>query len=248
MIEHTETRESLEVLNLETGYGDLRVVRDVSISVPVGTITAVLGRNGAGKSTTLKAIAGLLPVRAGDIRFEGESISKLAARRRRYLGFGFVQENKRVFKRRSVRENLILGLLGSRLSRVEKEQRIDEAYTRFPILGEKRGQPAGFLSGGQQQMLAIAQALASRPRLVMLDEPSAGLAPSIVSEVMELVRQLRDDEGLSVLLVEQAVDTSLAIADHVVVLDTGRSVHSGPADEPGLRDVIEAAYMTRIDP
>ncbi|CAN5274155.1 ABC transporter ATP-binding protein [soil metagenome] len=233
----------LEVSGLTSGYGDLTVIRDVSLSVAPATITAVLGRNGAGKTTTLKAIAGLLPVGSGEITFKGESITKVPPFRRRALGFGFVQENKRVFKRRSVEENLLMGLYGLGIRRREEEERLDEAYNRFPILKERRKLPAGFLSGGQQQMLAIAVSLLNHPSLLMLDEPSSGLAPSIVSEVMQTVKGLRDVDGLAVLLIEQAVDTTLAVADHVVLLDVGRVVHSGPADEPGLRNIVEAAYM-----
>ncbi|MCU1476761.1 MAG: amino acid transporter ATPase [Subtercola sp.] len=233
----------LEVTGLTSGYGDLTVVRDVSLSVAPATITAVLGRNGAGKTTTLKAIAGLLPVGSGEITFKGELITKVPAYRRRALGFGFVQENKRVFKRRSVEENLIMGLYGLGVKRREEEERLEEAYTRFPILKERRKLPAGFLSGGQQQMLAIAVSLLNHPSLLMLDEPSSGLAPSIVAEVMQTVQGLRDVDGLAVLLIEQAVDTTLAVADHVVLLDVGRVVHSGPADQPGLRKIVEAAYM-----
>lgn len=233
----------LEVVDVSSGYGDLTVIREVSLAVPPASITAVLGRNGAGKSTLLKAIAGLLPVTTGDILYEGEPITKVPAHSRRGLGFGFVQENKRIFKRRTVEENLMMGVFGLGLKRKDEEQRIEESYERFPILLEKRKQPAGFLSGGQQQMLAIAQSLLNKPRLLMLDEPSAGLAPSIAAEVMQTVRGLRDNEGIAVLLIEQAVDATLAVADHVAVLDVGRVVHSGPADETGLRSIIEAAYM-----
>jgi branched-chain amino acid transport system ATP-binding protein len=233
----------LEVDGLTSGYGDLTVVRDVSLSVAPASITAVLGRNGAGKSTTLKAISGLLPVSAGSIDFKGEPIASVPAYKRRGMGFGFVQENKRVFKRRSVEENLIMGLYGLGIKRKDEADRINEAFERFPILHEKRKHQAGFLSGGQQQMLAIAVSLLSHPSLLMLDEPSSGLAPSIVSEVMQTVRNLRDVDGMAVLLIEQAVDTALSVADQVVVLDVGRVVHAGPANEPGLRNIVQSAYM-----
>jgi len=235
--------ELLQVSDLTTGYGDLTVVREVSLAVSASSITAVLGRNGAGKTTMLKAIAGLLPLSSGEVEFDGRRIEGVAASSRRALGFGFVQENKRVFKRLTVEQNLLMGVYGLRLGRAEEQDRLQEAYDRFPILAEKRRQQAGLLSGGQQQMLAIGQALASHPRLLMLDEPSSGLAPSIVAEVMATVRALRDRDGLAVLLVEQAVDSTFAVADRVVVLDVGRVVHAGPADEPGLRQIVEAAYM-----
>jgi len=233
----------LEVNGVTSGYGDLTVIRDVSFTVAPASITAVLGRNGAGKTTTLNTVAGLLPIKSGSVVFDAAPITSSPAYARRRLGFGYVQENKRVFKQRSVEENLILGMYRLGLKRAEERSRIEESYERFPILGEKRKQVAGFLSGGQQQMLAIAQALLNRPKLLMLDEPSTGLAPSIVSEVMETVRSLRDDEGLAVLLIEQAVETALGVADSVVVLDVGRVIHTAPADEPGLREVIENAYM-----
>lgn len=236
------TGDVLAVRSVTSGYGDLTVVRDVSLTVAPGQITAVLGRNGAGKTTTLKTIAGLLPLSQGEILFDGEAITKVPAHARRRMGFGYVQENKRIFKKRTVEENLVLGLYRLGLARQEEQSRMDEVYDRFPILAERRRQTAGFLSGGQQQMLAIGQALLNRPRLLMLDEPSTGLAPSIVTEVMHTVQRLRD-EGLAVLLIEQAVETALRVADSVVLLDVGRVVHTGPADEDGLRAIIQDAYM-----
>lgn len=232
----------LEVRSVTSGYGDLTVIRDVSLTVAPAQITAVLGRNGAGKTTTLKTIAGLLPVNSGEVLFDGEPITKVPAHARRRMGFGYVQENKRIFKKRTVEENLVLGLYRLGLARAEEQSRLDEVYTRFPILAERRKQTAGYLSGGQQQMLAIGQALLNHPRLLMLDEPSTGLAPSIVAEVMQTVQRLRD-EGLAVLLIEQAVETALRVADRVVVLDVGKVVHSGSADEDGLRAIIQDAYM-----
>jgi len=240
---------ALEVVDLTCGYGDLTVVRNVSLTVEPATITAVLGRNGAGKTTTLRAIAGLLPLRSGEVRLHGQPVGAVPAYARRKLGFGYVQENKRIFRQRTVEENLLMGVYGLGMKRAEEQRRIQEAYDRFPILFERRKQPAGFLSGGQQQMLAIGQALLSKPSVLMLDEPSLGLAPSIVNEVMQTVRELRDDEGMSVLLIEQVVSTTLAVADNVVVLDVGRVMHAGPADQPGLAQIVENAYManTRDD-
>ncbi|MEW1963555.1 ABC transporter ATP-binding protein [Microbacterium sp. NPDC077644] len=240
---------ALEVVDLTCGYGDLTVVRNVSLTVEPATITAVLGRNGAGKTTTLRAIAGLLPLKSGEVRLHGESINGVPAYARRRLGFGYVQENKRIFRQRTVEENLLMGVYGLGMKRAEEQRRIREAYDRFPILSERHDQPAGYLSGGQQQMLAIGQALLSKPSVLMLDEPSSGLAPSIVNEVMQTVRNLRDEEGMSVLLIEQVVSTTLAVADNVVVLDIGRVMHAGPADYPGLAQIVENAYManTRED-
>jgi len=240
--EQTLAGDVLEVRSVTSGYGDLTVIREVSLSVAPGQITAVLGRNGAGKTTTLKTIAGLLPVNHGEVIFDGQTITKSPAHSRRGMGFGYVQENKRIFKSRTVEENLVLGLYRLGLARQEEQHRLDEVYERFPILAERRRQTAGYLSGGQQQMLAIGQALLNRPRLLMLDEPSTGLAPSIVSEVMQTVQRLRD-EGLAVLLIEQAVETALRVADSVVVLDVGRVVHTGSSSDEGLRAIIQDAYM-----
>ncbi len=233
----------LEFDGVRSGYGDLVVLRDVSFSVAESSITVLLGRNGAGKTTLLRTVMGLNALRAGDIRFAGVSLAGDPPYRRGARGIGFVQENKRVFRKRTVEENLLMGLYGVRLSRGETAERLTEAYNRFPVLGERRGQTAGYLSGGQQQMLAIAQALMSHPRLVLLDEPFSGLAPSIVRNVMETVERIRSEEGRTLLVVEQAVDLALEMADTVVVLGVGRVAHVGPADDPGVRGIVEAAYF-----
>jgi branched-chain amino acid transport system ATP-binding protein len=232
----------LEVRSIAGGYGDLRVVRDVSLTVEPGKITALLGRNGAGKTTTLRLVSGLNRLDAGAVVVDGRDVSRLPAHRRVAAGLGFVQEGKRIFRERTVRDNLALGAYSQRLSRGDLVARIDEAFTRFPALAAKRDTPAGFLSGGQQQMLAIGQALAARPRVLMLDEPTTGLAPAIVGEVFELVRELRQ-EGLGVLLVEQAVDFCLDVADDAVVVNLGRVVFSGPTGTAGIRTAVEAAYL-----
>jgi branched-chain amino acid transport system ATP-binding protein len=233
----------LEVENVSSGYGDLVVTRDVTFGVAESSITVLLGRNGAGKTTLLRTIAGLNRVMHGDIRFESSSIAKEPPYRRRQHGIGFVQENKRIFRRRSVEENLLLGGYGLKLSRAETASRLAEAYDRFPILADKRKQTAGYLSGGQQQMLAISQALFSQPKLLLLDEPFSGLAPSIVADVMAAVRKVRSEEGRTVLLVEQAVDAALSMADSVLVLDIGRVVHRGRASDPGIREIVATAYF-----
>lgn len=234
----------LTLTDVNAGYGDLTIVRDVSFDVQESSITVLLGRNGAGKSTLLKTIVGLLNASKGSISFDGKELVGVPAYRRQSLGIGFVMENKRVFKRLTVEQNLVFGTYALRLGRADTAERVDEAYQRFPILAEKRKQPAGQLSGGQQQMLAISQALISRPRFVMLDEPFSGLAPSIVSEVMETVRRIRDEEGRTLLVVEQAVDLALGLADCVLLLDVGRLVHVGPADEVGLRERVENVYFS----
>lgn len=211
----------LTIAGLSTGYGQIQVIRELDLQCPAGEITAVLGRNGAGKTTLLSAVAGLLGS-TGEISFEGTAVTGPAYARAR-AGIAMVQEGKRVFRARTVEENLRIGGYVHRRRRGYIAQGIEAAYTRFPILGEKRHLAAGLLSGGQQQMLAIAQALMLDPKVLLLDEPSAGLAPAIVQEVFREIGRLRD-EGLCVVLVEQLVDNSLAIADRVAVLDQGRVV------------------------
>lgn len=209
----------LKVEGLSTGYGDIRALWDVDVDVWPGEITVVLGHNGAGKTTLLSAIAGLLPAKSGSIRFDGEPLNKLSADKRSRRGLALVQEGKRVFRQQSLEANLILG--ATSLRRSEIKPAVEAVYERFPILFEKRKLLAGSLSGGQQQMLAIGQALMPNPRVVMLDEPSAGLAPIIFEEVMRATGKLRE-EGIGVLLVEQLVDKVSGFADHTVHLRNGR--------------------------
>lgn len=217
----------LEVANLESGYGDLKVVRDVSVTVRSGEITVLLGRNGAGKTTTLRAITGLNRVTGGTVRFQGENVVG-PAYRRVALGMSYVQEGKRVFKDLTVEQNLLLGGFSTGKRKRALTGAIDDIYQLFPILAEKRSMSAGSMSGGQQQMLAIGQALMAPTKLLILDEPSQGLAPVIVKEVMQRIHELKRT-GIGVLLVEQAVHESVAIADEVTVLEMGRTVLSGPA-------------------
>jgi len=235
----------LELQGVRSGYGDLTVIRDITFAVPPGNITVLLGRNGAGKTTLLKTIAGLIQASAGDIQIGGASVAKEPPYLRQRRGLGFVQENKRIFKRRSVEDNLRMGAYASKLSRKEVTARMAEAYERFAVLGAKRKDVAGYLSGGEQQMLAISQALMSHPRLLLLDEPSAGLAPSIVQDVLDAVRRIKEEEGRTVLMVEQSVDLAISVADHVLVLDIGRIVHSGRPDDTGIREIVEDTYFGR---
>jgi len=237
----------LRVKNLTTGYGDLRVVWDVSFTVRPGTVHALLGRNGAGKTTTLRAIAGLNPAISGTIEFQGEDLNGVAAFKRARRGIGYVQEGKRIFGDMTVEENLLAGSLSVKLSRGELKSRLDEAYDLFPALGERRKRLANLLSGGQQQMLAIAQAVVPQPKLLLVDEPSAGLAPAIVGNVLENLSTLRD-RGYTIILVEQSVDFALAISDDLVVLDLGRVVHSGSASSSGAHTAIRNAYLGRLEP
>lgn len=235
----------LSVEHLATGYGDLRVVWDVSFTVAEGEVTALLGRNGAGKTTILGAIMGLNPVHAGSIRFEGEDLGTMPPYKRVSRGIGIVQENKRLIGDMSVEENLRLGAYPRRFASAELTDRIAWAYDMFPALKEKRRQSAAMLSGGQQQMLAIAQALMPEPKVLLVDEPSAGLAPAIVGEVLDSLTKLRED-GMSIVLVEQSVDFALAIAAQVVVVDLGNLVFSSAADADGVRESVREAYLGRV--
>jgi branched-chain amino acid transport system ATP-binding protein len=234
----------LEISHLATGYGDLRVVWDVSLEVKVGEVTALLGRNGAGKTTTLRAVAGLNRAAEGTIRLRGENINTDPVHRRIRKGIGLVQENKRVFHRRTIEDNLLLGGYTRGLRRRGLSAAVDEIYEIFPVLATRASTVAGQLSGGQQQMLAIGQALMAKPALLMLDEPSAGLAPAIVAEVFAAVAALKKT-GLGILLVEQAVEAAMTVADHVAVLDVGRVVMSGPAAEIDDLTVLRDAYFGR---
>jgi branched-chain amino acid transport system ATP-binding protein len=232
----------LEVRGLGTGYGDLRVVWDVSFDVRAGEITVLLGRNGAGKTTTIRAISGLNKIVAGEVTYRGESLARVPAHQRVRQGIAYVQEGKRVFHSQTIEQNLLLGGYTRKMKRAELRSEVERIYELFPILAEKRALPAASMSGGQQQMLAIGQALMAQPRLLMLDEPSGGLAPVIVNEVMERVHQLKET-GIGILLVEQAVEASFAIADHVTVLDMGRTMLSSPASEVSDMTLLQDAYF-----
>ncbi|GAA3152473.1 ABC transporter ATP-binding protein [Kribbella aluminosa] len=224
----------LEVNDLSAGYRDLVAIRDISLSVHPGKVTVLLGRNGAGKSTTLLTIAGLAKRTAGQILLDGVDITDRPPHVRTALGIALVPENKRIFRRRTVEENLAIG--GYILRRGERRAAVRNAYDRFPMLHAKRHEPAGGLSGGQQQMLSIAQALMPGPRVLMLDEPTAGLAPVIVKDVLEILGSIKA-EDVGVLLVEQLVDQAMTVADRVVLLDHGRVQSSAEAD--GLHNFEE---------
>lgn len=234
------TSALLEVNGLSAGYGDLRATWDVSLAVCPGQITAVLGRNGAGKTTTMLAIAGVLKPKSGSIRFRDADITERSAAERTRLGLSLVQENKRIFRQRSVDQNLMLGAYC--LPRRARRKSVDAAYDRFPLLAARRDHRAGALSGGQQQMLAIAQALASQPTVLMIDEPSGGLAPVVVAEVMRAVDELKR-EGLGILLVEQLIDQALGVADGLVVLDNGRVVLASNVSDLAGTDELRDVYL-----
>ena len=236
------TGARLEVKGVVTGYGDLRVLQGVDLSLEPGSVEVVLGRNGVGKTTLLSAITGQLPLWQGSVTLDGTELGGRRAYRRAGAGISLVQEGKRIFRHRTVLENVVVGTYTLALGRRERRVWCESILEQFPILVERRDQPAGGLSGGQQQMLALAQALAARPRVLLLDEPSAGLAPAIVEVVFERVRALADT-GLSVMLVEQLAEKALPIADHVTVIDDGKIVASGaPEQFHDLRELQEAYF------
>src|SRR3954462_149416 len=232
----------LEVENLRVTYGGVVAVRDVSLSVAPGEVVAVLGANGAGKTTTLLAISGLVKVRGGDVRLDGESIVGRAPESIARRGVAHVPAGRGIFPGLSVADNLRMGLYGAGRDRAaDAEDSIEQVLTAFPILRERRNQPAGTMSGGQQQQLAIGRALVQRPRLLLLDEMSMGLAPAIVADLFRLVGELSDD-GIAVVMVEQFVGQALKVADRAVVLEQGTVVAAGAPDE--LRsDGLAAAYL-----
>lgn len=229
----------LDVRGLSAGYGDLRILKEVSLSVWAGKVTAVLGSNGAGKTTLLSTISGLVQARSGSIELLGREVAKMAAYKRSTRGLALVQEGKRIFRHLTVAQNLMVG--GAKLHRDQRKAGIERAYERFPVLGEKRSALAGSLSGGQQQMLAIGQALVPSPRVLMLDEPSAGLAPIIVNDVLRVIKTLAS-EGVGIILVEQLVDQALSVADRVMVLDLGSIVIDRPVGEVTEHE-LASAYL-----
>jgi branched-chain amino acid transport system ATP-binding protein len=237
----------LRIKSLEAGYGPLKVLRKVSLHISPGEIVTVIGANGAGKSTLLKTVSGLLASRGGEILFEKKTIRKVSAERIVSLGCSLVPEGRQLFAPMTVRENLILG--ASVQYRRKRQEEIAEDMGRvfdlFPRLKEREEQLAGTLSGGEQQMLAIGRALLSRPRMLLLDEPSMGLAPRMVREIFAHIVHLRKEFGLTILLVEQNARGALAIADRGYVLETGRMVLQGPSEELLSNKNVQRAYLGR---
>jgi branched-chain amino acid transport system ATP-binding protein len=231
----------LELDSVEAHYGNVRALAGVSFEVPAGRLVTLLGANGAGKTTTVRTIAGLTPASGGRISFDGVRIEKMKANRIVGLGISLVPQGRLLFPELTVEENLELGAY-LRRDHTEVRRDIDRMYTQFAILGGKRGQDAGTLSGGQQQMLAVARSLMSRPKLLILDEPSLGLAPRIVEEIFSIIARIRDD-GMAILLVEQNANLALAISDHGVVLESGRVAIAGTAAELLSDDRVRHAYL-----
>jgi branched-chain amino acid transport system ATP-binding protein len=231
----------LEARKLHIGYGDATAVWDVSLDVGAGEIVSVIGPNGAGKTTLINAIAGLLRCRQGELRFDGVDMTSVRAHDYCSHGIALVPEGRRLFAKMSVEENLELGCY-LRAARVLRVQSLERVYGLFPILRDKRAQLAGELSGGQQQMVAIGRALMARPRIVLFDEPSLGLAPTVVDDMFEIIARVRG-EGAAVLLVEQNVLKALGIADRAYVLEQGRIVSAGLPDDLLKQPHIREAYL-----
>ena len=235
----------LKIRNLEAGYGKLKVLKNISMHVMKGEIVTIIGANGAGKTTLLSAISGLLKVTSGELFFEDKNICSTPPHKIPALGCVMVPEGRQVFASLSVEENLILG--GHVLKKEgtkELGRQLHHQYELFPILKERRDQYAGTLSGGEQQMLAMGRALMSKPSLIMMDEPSTGLAPLIVQEIFKVVVTMRD-EGKTVLLVEQNAKAALNIADRGYVLETGKVIVQGPAAELLANRDVQRAYLGR---
>ncbi|MEE2899743.1 MAG: ABC transporter ATP-binding protein [Gemmatimonadota bacterium] len=233
----------LELADVETYYGPLRALTGVSFGVREGSITVILGNNGAGKSTLLSTVLGVLDrqPQKGTISFRGARIDGVATEAIVRSGISYVPEGRRLFNELSVRDNLTVGSYVRR-NRAEAQKTRERVYEFFPLLAERSRQPAGTLSGGEQQMLAIGRALMNGPRLLLLDEPSLGLAPILVRQVFDIISQIRD-EGVTVLLVEQNARMALSIADEGLVLENGAIVIAGPAAELIDNEEVEALYM-----
>ena len=231
----------LQVEDLHVAYGETRVLHGIGFAVEARGITTILGANGAGKTTTLRAVSGIVPPR-GRIELDGRRIDGKACEDITRLGIAHVPEGRGTFVGFTVEENLRLGA-HVRRDRAGVGEDMERVYGYFPVLGQRRSQVAGTLSGGEQQMLALARALMLRPRLLLLDEPSLGLAPLVVQEIFRIVRAINEREGVSVLLVEQNAALALGLADHAYLLETGRVVLAGPAEEIRKDDAVRRAYL-----
>jgi branched-chain amino acid transport system ATP-binding protein len=232
----------LSVRDIHVAYGPVLALQGVSLEVPEGAIAAVLGPNGAGKTSTLRAIAGILRPRSGVIEFAGRRIDRLPPERIVRLGIAQVPEGRQIFAGLTVLENLRLGAFSRGTHRGIAED-LERVFSCFPPLQERQHMAGGLLSGGEQQMLAIGRALMARPRLLLLDEPSLGLAPMVVRSILQTIRMISEAEGLTVLLVEQNTELALRMAQRAYVLETGRVVLSGTAEELRQNEAVRAAYL-----
>ena len=233
----------LEVEDLQVNYGHIEAIRGISFSVPEGTITSLVGANGAGKTTTLKTLSGLRKVRGGIVRFEGEDITHLAPHERVKRGISQSPEGRGCFVGMTVRENLDMGAFVRKdVKTAAYREDLDRVFTLFPRLKEREKQVAGSMSGGEQQMLAIGRALMARPRLVLLDEPSMGLAPKLIAQIFSIITEI-NEQGTTVLLVEQNAAQALKRSHQAHVLETGEIVRSGTGEELANDEAVKAAYL-----
>ena len=231
----------LELDELSSGYGDVSVIKGLSLKVSRGSITALVGSNGAGKTTLMQTISGLLPLSEGSVMFDGENISETPPHRRVELGLALVPEGRLIFPEFTVEENLRIGGIISR-ARSNRTRLINEMFDLFPRLQERRWQAGGTLSGGEQQMLALARGLMSEPRLLLLDEPSLGLAPNVAQLLFKMVGRVRD-AGVTVFIVEQDIRSTLEISDHGYVIENGRVVMNGTGSELLDDETVRTAYL-----
>ncbi|MDM8124457.1 ABC transporter ATP-binding protein [Mediterraneibacter glycyrrhizinilyticus] len=231
----------LEVKDLEVYYGVIQAIKGISFEVNKGEVIALIGANGAGKTTTLHTITGLISPKKGHVIFEGKDITKVPAHKIVSMGMAHVPEGRRVFAELSVYENLRMGAY-TRKDKSEIEESLANVYKRFPRLEERKNQMAGTLSGGEQQMLAMGRALMSKPKIILMDEPSMGLSPILVNEIFDIIRAV-SESGTTVLLVEQNAKKALAIADRAYVLETGKIVLEGNAKDLLEDDSIKKAYL-----
>lgn len=232
----------LEVEGLCVNYGRIEAIRDITFSVDEGSVVTLIGANGAGKTTTLKTLSGLRKVRAGAVRFKGQEITHMASHERVPLGISQSPEGRRIFPGMTVVENLDMGAY-SRADRAKtRSADLERVFTLFPRLLERRDQAAGTMSGGEQQMLAIGRALMSRPTLLLLDEPSMGLAPKLIQQIFSIIIDIRE-QGTTILLVEQNAAQALKIADRAYILETGEVVRTGTGRELAADDSVRAAYL-----
>ncbi len=232
----------LRVENVHTHYGKSHILHGVSLQVGRSEVVGLLGRNGVGKSTTLKAIAGLVHPSQGQVLFEGRPIAQLPAHRLARLGIGYVPEDRRIFGLLTVMENLRTGLDRHGVTKARKQELLEKVYEYFPVLAERRNQPGGTLSGGEQQMLAIARSMMLEPKIILLDEPTEGLMPRMVSQIRQIIDVLRQD-SVAVLLVEQNVPLTLAAAERVYLLEKGVVRHHAMTSDLGVDDAVIHQYM-----
>ncbi|MGN0374953.1 MAG: ABC transporter ATP-binding protein [Butyrivibrio sp.] len=231
----------LEVRDLEVNYGVIKALKGICFNVHEGEIISLIGANGAGKTTTLQTVSGILPVTAGSIYFDGIDITRMPAHKIVQMGISQVPEGRRVFSQLSVLENLKMGAF-IRKDKAGIEEDLQNIYKRFPRLEERKNQLAGTLSGGEQQMLAMGRALMSKPKIVLMDEPSMGLSPLLVSEIFEIIKSI-NESGTTVLLVEQNAKKALSISDRAYVLETGNIALTGKAGDLINNDTIKKAYL-----